>query len=231
MFSQGLPQPNHIGHASTAIEKMRDGSKDLVPLPKYEKRARGVVGRVCRYLLVFLDRWRPFPGTAGWRMPSRCRRHLSASRSRPKRGLRGLLYRAIRGSWNMGPIALERKRKSSRPSHLSIAAGQLQQRRAQPQGRDWQDFHHGRRGRDPARIPRRPALCHDANPDSGDLVERALGEGIYQQATPPAITDLFKNSDSIDSLTELSRYMYYSGGLHLVAGEQDPEMSDSLTAK
>jgi hypothetical protein len=59
-------------------------------------------------------------------------------------------------------------------------------------------------------------------------VERALGEGIYQQATPRTITDLLKDVDSIDSLTGLSRYMHHSGRLHLIAGEQD---SDSLTAE
>jgi MinD-like ATPase involved in chromosome partitioning or flagellar assembly len=70
----------------------------------------------------------------------------------------------------------------------------------------------------------------DANPDSGDLVERALGEGIYQQASPRTITDLLKNIESIDSLTALARYMHHAGRLHLIAGEQDPEVSDSLTA-
>jgi MinD-like ATPase involved in chromosome partitioning or flagellar assembly len=62
-------------------------------------------------------------------------------------------------------------------------------------------------------------------------VERALGEGIYQQATPRTITDLLKNIDSIDSLTGVSRYTHHSGWLHVIAGEQDPEVSDSLTAE
>ncbi|UUL77379.1 hypothetical protein NG819_07900 [Pseudarthrobacter sp. Fe7] len=71
----------------------------------------------------------------------------------------------------------------------------------------------------------------DANPDSGDLVERALGEGIYQQSSPRTITGLLENIDSIDSLTSLARYMHHAGRLHLIAGEQDPEVSDSLTAE
>lgn len=71
----------------------------------------------------------------------------------------------------------------------------------------------------------------DANPDSGDLVERALGEGIYQQSSPCTITDLLENIESIDSLTALSRYTHHAGRLHLIAGEQDPEVSDSLTAE
>jgi MinD-like ATPase involved in chromosome partitioning or flagellar assembly len=61
-------------------------------------------------------------------------------------------------------------------------------------------------------------------------VERALGEGIYQQSSPRTITDLLKNIESVDSLTALARYMHHAGRLHLIAGEQDPEVSDSLTA-
>lgn len=106
---------------------MGEGSKDLVAA-EVRECARGVVGSVCGYLLVFLDRWRPFPGTAGWQMPPRCRRQLSASRSRPKRGPSRLPVPGDRRVLNMGPSALERRRKSSCPSHLSVAAGQLQHR-------------------------------------------------------------------------------------------------------
>ncbi|CAH0292807.1 ESX-1 secretion-associated protein EspI [Arthrobacter sp. Bi26] len=76
-----------------------------------------------------------------------------------------------------------------------------------------------------------PPCAIDANPDSGDLVERALGEGIYQQQSPRTITDLLENIESVDSLTALARYMHHAGRLHLIAGEQDPEVSDSLTAE
>jgi len=62
-------------------------------------------------------------------------------------------------------------------------------------------------------------------------VERALGEGIYQQSSPRTITDLLENLESIDCLTSLARYMHHAGGLHLIAGEQDHEVSDSLTAE
>ncbi|WP_457973930.1 MinD/ParA family protein [Arthrobacter sp. D1-17] len=150
---------------------------------------------------------------------------------RPKRGFRGFLYRVSGGAWNMGPSPLEREeeelaRRISRQLQgsfntavLSLKGGIGKTSTTVGVGLTLAEF----RGDPPCAI--------DANPDSGDLVERALGEGIYQQATPRTITDLLKNIDSIDSLTELSRYMHHSGRLHLVAGEQDPEVSDSLTAE
>ncbi|CAH0267657.1 ESX-1 secretion-associated protein EspI [Arthrobacter sp. Bi83] len=150
---------------------------------------------------------------------------------RPKGGFRGFLYRATGGSWNMGPSAREREedelaRRISRQLQgsfntavLSLKGGIGKTSTTVGVGLTLAEF----RGDPPCAI--------DANPDSGDLVERALGEGIYQQATPRTITDLLKNIDSIDSLTGLSRYMHHSGRLHLIAGEQDPEVSDSLTAE
>lgn len=62
-------------------------------------------------------------------------------------------------------------------------------------------------------------------------MERALGEGIYQQSSPRTISDLLGNTHSIDSLTALAPYMHHAGRLHLIAGEQDPEVSDSVTAE
>ncbi len=150
---------------------------------------------------------------------------------RPKHGFRGFLYRVTGGSWNMGPSALEREedelaRRISRQLQgsfntavLSLKGGIGKTSTTVGVGLTLAEF----RGDPPCAI--------DANPDSGDLVERALGEGIYQKATPRTITDLLKNIDSVDSLTELSRYMHHSGRLHLIAGEQDPEVSDSLTAE
>ncbi|WP_253250377.1 MinD/ParA family ATP-binding protein [Arthrobacter globiformis] len=150
---------------------------------------------------------------------------------RPKKGFRGFLYRATGGAWNLGPSALEREedelaRRISRQLQgsfntavLSLKGGIGKTSTTVGVGLTLAEF----RGDPPCAI--------DANPDSGDLVERALGEGIYQKTTPRTITDLLRNIDSVDSLTELSRYMHHSGRLHLIAGEQDPEVSDSLTAE
>ncbi len=149
---------------------------------------------------------------------------------RPIGGFRGALYNMTSGGLNLGPSAKQREedelaRRISRQLQgsyntaiLSLKGGIGKTSTTVGVGLTLAEF----RGDPPCAI--------DANPDSGDLVERALGEGIYQQASPRTITDLLKNIESVDSLTNLARYMHHAGRLHLIAGEQDPEVSDSLTA-
>ncbi|MEV7635468.1 MinD/ParA family protein [Pseudarthrobacter enclensis] len=141
------------------------------------------------------------------------------------------MYKLTGGSWNMGPGPKQRQedelaRRISRQLQgsyntaiLSLKGGIGKTSTTVGVGLTLAEY----RGDAPCAI--------DANPDSGDLVERALGEGIYQQSSPRTITDLLENIDSIDSLTALARYMHHAGRLHLIAGEQDPEVSDSLTAE
>jgi len=149
---------------------------------------------------------------------------------RPVGGVRGALFALTGGAWNLGPSAKQRDedelaRRISRQLQgsyntavLSLKGGIGKTSTTVGVGLTLAEF----RGDPPCAI--------DANPDSGDLVERALGEGIYQQASPRTITDLLTNIESVDSLTALARYMHHAGRLHLIAGEQDPEVSDSLTA-
>ncbi|KUM33372.1 ATPase [Arthrobacter sp. EPSL27] len=150
---------------------------------------------------------------------------------RPVGGLRGAIYTLTGGGVNLGPSARQREedelaRRISRQLQgsyntavLSLKGGIGKTSTTVGVGLTLAEF----RGDPPCAI--------DANPDSGDLVERALGEGIYQQQSPRTITDLLRNIESIDSLTALARYMHHAGRLHLIAGEQDPEVSDSLTAE
>lgn len=150
---------------------------------------------------------------------------------RPVGGFRGALYKLTGGGLNLGPNARQREedelaRRISRQLQgsyntavLSLKGGIGKTSTTVGVGLTLAEY----RGDPPCAI--------DANPDSGDLVERALGEGIYQQESPRTITDLLKNVESIDSLTALARYMHHAGRLHLIAGEQDPEVSDSLTAE
>lgn len=150
---------------------------------------------------------------------------------RPVGGFRGALYKLTGGGLNLGPSARQREedelaRRISRQLQgsyntavLSLKGGIGKTSTTVGVGLTLAEF----RGDPPCAI--------DANPDSGDLVERALGEGIYQQQSPRTITDLLRNIESIDSLTALARYMHHAGRLHLIAGEQDPEVSDSLTAE
>ena len=156
---------------------------------------------------------------------------VKEQKPRPKGGLRGAIYSLTGGAWNMGPGSKqlaedEVGRRISRQLQgsfntavLSLKGGIGKTSTTVGVGLTLAEF----RGDPPCAI--------DANPDSGDLVERALGEGIYQMSSPRTITDLLNNIESIDSLTGLSRYMHHAGRLHLIAGEQDPEVSDSLTAE
>lgn len=155
---------------------------------------------------------------------------VKEQKPRPVGGFRGAVYSLTGGAWNMGPGAKQRQedelgRRISRQLQgsyntaiLSLKGGIGKTSTTVGVGLTLAEF----RGDAPCAI--------DANPDSGDLVERALGEGIYQQASPRTITDLLRNIDTVDSLTALARYMHHAGRLHLIAGEQDPEVSDSLTA-
>lgn len=156
---------------------------------------------------------------------------VKEQKPRPKGGIRGALYNLTGGAWNLGPGPKQRQedelgRRISRQLQgsyntaiLSLKGGIGKTSTTVGVGLTLAEY----RGDAPCAI--------DANPDSGDLVERALGEGIYQQASPRTITDLLENIESIDSLTALARYMHHAGRLHLIAGEQDPEVSDSLTAE
>lgn len=155
---------------------------------------------------------------------------VKEQKPRPVGGFRGALYKMTGGRWNLGPGAKQRQedelaRRISRQLQgsyntaiLSLKGGIGKTSTTVGVGLTLAEY----RGDAPCAI--------DANPDSGDLVERALGEGIYQQASPRTITDLLENIESVDSLTALARYMHHAGRLHLIAGEQDPEVSDSLTA-
>lgn len=156
---------------------------------------------------------------------------VKEQKPRPVGGLRGTLYSLTGGAVNLGPGArqreeeeLERRIARQLQGHyntaiLSLKGGIGKTSTTVGVGLTLAEY----RGDAPCAI--------DANPDSGDLVERALGEGIYQQAAPRTISDLLEHIDSIDSLTALARYMHHAGRLHLIAGEQDPEVSDSLTAE
>jgi MinD-like ATPase involved in chromosome partitioning or flagellar assembly len=155
---------------------------------------------------------------------------VKEQKPRPVGGFRGALYNLTGGAWNLGPGAKQRQedelaRRISRQLQgsyntaiLSLKGGIGKTSTTVGVGLTLAEY----RGDAPCAI--------DANPDSGDLVERALGEGIYQQSSPRTITDLLENIESVDSLTALARYMHHAGRLHLIAGEQDPEVSDSLTA-
>lgn len=66
----------------------------------------------------------------------------------------------------------------------------------------------------------------DANPDSGTLGDRGLGEDLDRDIT---VRGLVEHADSIDSLTDLSRHTQIKGRLQIVASDQDPAMSEAFS--
>lgn len=159
------------------------------------------------------------------------RSFINTPAEKPRSGMRKLLYDVSLGTINMGlspkelkeQELIERIARPLRGSHntavLSLKGGIG--KTSTTVGVGMTLAHH--RGDIPCAI--------DANPDSGDLVERALGERAFQAQQPRSITDLLKKLDGVDSLTELQAYLQQSGRLHVLAGEQDPALSDSLTAE
>ena len=151
-------------------------------------------------------------------------------RPRPTSGIRGALYSATGGFVNLGPSAkdqdeAELERRIARPlsgsfntAILSLKGGIGKTSTTVGVGMILAEY----RGDHPCAI--------DANPDSGDLAERAMGEMIYQKVKPRTVTDIVRDVDHITSLTMLTDYMHHANRLHLVAGEQDPALSDALTA-
>ncbi|MBE3077020.1 MinD/ParA family ATP-binding protein [Clavibacter michiganensis] len=157
-------------------------------------------------------------------------RFVKPAKPRPRTGLRAAVYAATGGVVNLGQSALEREtdelaRRISRKltgSHstaiLSLKGGVGKTSTTGGVGMMLAEY----RGDPPCAV--------DMNPDSGDLAERVVGEAAYDVATAPTVTDVVRDAEAIGSLTELGRYMHHANRLHVIAGEQDPEVSDALTA-
>ena len=64
----------------------------------------------------------------------------------------------------------------------------------------------------------------DANPDAGTLAERLTG------VTDVSVRNMLDNIDSIDSFTDISRYMSLASRLQVLASDQDAEVSEAFDA-
>ncbi|NYE95051.1 MinD-like ATPase involved in chromosome partitioning or flagellar assembly [Psychromicrobium silvestre] len=173
------------------------------------------------------------PAASGAAPESRAanRQFVRPPKERPTQGLRRAVYSASGGTVNLGMSAREREeaaleQRISRQLHgshttavLSLKGGIGKTSTTVGVGMMLAEY----RGDPPCAI--------DANPDSGDLAERALGEHRYQPEGSHTISEVLRNIDSIGTLTELSHYMHHANRLHLIAGEQDPALSDALTAQ
>lgn len=207
------PNPNLAQGGGTAGDGVGITAEEAFPLPPSGEVSQ-LTSRAERRRLA--EAGRPF---------------IAAAPEKPQGGLRRFLYTATGGMLNIGPgkkqlaeqELIERITRPLQGSHntavLSLKGGIG--KTSTTVGIGMVLAHH--RGDIPCAI--------DANPDSGDLVERALGERATQAHQPPSITDLLENLDRVDSLTALQGYMQQAGRLHVLAGEQDPALSDSLTAE
>ncbi|WP_394939120.1 MinD/ParA family protein [Psychromicrobium sp. YIM B11713] len=169
------------------------------------------------------------PAVAGSRMANR--QFVRPPKDRPTQGIRRAVYSVSGGTVNLGKSPREREEAelesriarqlpgSYNTAVLSLKGGIGKTSTTVGVGMMLAEY----RGDPPCAI--------DANPDSGDLAERALGELLYQPEGSRTISDVIREIDSIRTLTELSRYMHHANRMHLVAGEQDPALSDALTAE
>lgn len=157
-------------------------------------------------------------------------RFVKPVRERPRSGMRSAVYTLTGGAMNMGLSAREQEeedliRRITRPitgTHnsavLSLKGGIGKTSTTVGVGMILAEY----RGD--------PPCVADLNPDAGDLAERALGEDLYARTSPATISDIVRNYDKINSLTTLSEYMHHANRLHVIAGEQDPALSDALNA-
>lgn len=69
-------------------------------------------------------------------------------------------------------------------------------------------------------------IALDANPDAGDLYERTC------PGTPPAtLADLAAHASDVQSMTDLARFTGLAERLAVIAGDQEPTISESLSAE
>ena len=148
----------------------------------------------------------------------------------PQGGIRGAMYRLTSGRVNFGPSQTQ-IRLAERDSRISRSL-------ERPYSTVFLSFKGGIGktstavgvGLALAQARGVPPIAIDADPDSGDLAERLLGEDEMLRLRPRSITDLVGDIPRVKTWTDLSGYITQVDRLHVVAGEQDPAVSDSLTA-
>lgn len=150
----------------------------------------------------------------------------------PAEGLRGVMYKASGGLINTGPSRREIHRRELHTRVAKPISGTRNITQMCLKGGISKTSTTGGVGLTLAEYRPDSVLAIDANPDAGDLADRLLGHDQVESTSPRTITDLVSALDAgqIDNLTDLNRYTQTSGRLHFIAGEQDPDVSESLTA-
>lgn len=147
----------------------------------------------------------------------------------PPGGLRGFLYRVTGGALNLGQSERARQEELLEKQISRRLDGNWNTAFLSLKGGIGKTSTTVGVGLTLAELRPEPPCAIDANPDAGDLVERALGEGSYESERRHSITSLLRDFDTVTSRADLVKYLHHAGSLHLLAGEQDPELSDSLT--
>jgi hypothetical protein len=149
----------------------------------------------------------------------------------PQGGVRGAMYRLTAGRVNLGP--------SQTQVRLAERGARIARPLERPYSTVFLSFKGGIGktsttvgvGLILAQLRGAPPIAIDADPDAGDLAERLLGEDELMRAKPRCLTDLARDISKVRTWTDLTGYITQVDRLHVVAGEQDPKVSDSLTAE
>ena len=149
----------------------------------------------------------------------------------PRGGFRGAVYQLTAGRVNLGPSQTqlrltERDSRASRPLTRSYSTAFLSFKGGIGKTSTTVGV-----GLTLAQMRGAPPIAIDANPDSGDLAERLMGEEELLRVRPRSITDLVRDIPQVRTWTDLTGYIMQIDRLHVLAGEQDPAVSDSLTAE
>jgi MinD-like ATPase involved in chromosome partitioning or flagellar assembly len=151
----------------------------------------------------------------------------------PQMGARALLYKVTGGRINLGPAAVERYVDELHARTRARLAGTHNITVMCLKGGIGKTTSALGLGLTLAECRADQVIALDMNPDAGDLADRALGHDQVEAISPRTITDVLRaiHADTINDLTELNRYTQSAERLHLIAGEQAPEVSESLTTE
>lgn len=175
----------------------------------------------------------PAPATDGESpLPRRSEvRFVNPTKTRPRTGVRAAVYAVTGGLVNLGQSALEQETDELAKRISRKLTGSHSTAFLSLKGGVGKSSTTGGVGMMLAEYRGDPPCAVDMNPDSGDLAERVVGEANYDHATASTVTDVVRDAGKIESLTDLSRYMHHANRLHVIAGEQDPAVSDAITAE
>lgn len=160
------------------------------------------------------------------------RSFVTETKAVPQEGMQATIYKLTGGAINLGPGGRETYRRSLRDRVSKPIEGTRNVTMMCLKGGISKTSTTVGLGLTFADVRPDSVLAIDANPDAGDLADRLLGHDQVEQVSPRTITDLVGAlaTRPINDLTELNRFTQTSGRLHFLAGEQDPAVSESLTA-